>query len=53
MRLIGQGYQGEDHYGLKDVTVPSMKHAYHAKELPDEEFAKGNTRFQRWHIGKR
>ena len=50
VRLIGQGYQGEDHHGLKAVTIPSMLHTYHAKDLPDEEFARGSTRFQRWHI---
>ncbi|KAJ9138173.1 Clavaminate synthase-like protein [Pleurostoma richardsiae] len=51
VRLIGKGYQGEDHYGIKDLTVSHpLSHDWHAVELPDEEFAKGHTRFQRWHI---
>ena len=51
VRLIGKGYQGEDHFGLKDVTIThALSHDWHAIELPLEEFNKGHTRFQRWHI---
>ncbi|EMC96203.1 hypothetical protein BAUCODRAFT_70747 [Baudoinia panamericana UAMH 10762] len=50
VRLIGKGYQGEDHYGLKNLTVGGLSADFHAKELPQEEFQAGHTRFQRWHI---
>ncbi|EON96408.1 putative alpha-ketoglutarate dependent xanthine dioxygenase protein [Phaeoacremonium minimum UCRPA7] len=51
VRLIGKGYQGEDHFGLKDTTIThALSHDWHAIELPLEEFNKGHTRFQRWHI---
>ncbi|KAI8963031.1 Clavaminate synthase-like protein [Daldinia sp. FL1419] len=51
VRLIGKGFQGEDHYGIKNknITKP-LSHDWHYKELPPEEFEEGNTRFQRWHI---
>ncbi|KAI1649509.1 Clavaminate synthase-like protein [Daldinia loculata] len=51
VRLIGKGFQGEDHYGIKNknITKP-LSHDWHDKELPQDEFAKGNTRFQRWHM---
>ncbi|OTB14813.1 hypothetical protein K445DRAFT_353543 [Daldinia sp. EC12] len=51
VRLIGKGFQGEDHYGIKNknITKP-LSHDWHAKELPQEEFEEGNTRFQRWHM---
>ncbi|OTB01567.1 hypothetical protein M426DRAFT_323329 [Hypoxylon sp. CI-4A] len=51
VRLIGKGFQGEDHYGLKnkDITKP-LSHDWHAKELPEDEFNAGNVRFQRWHM---
>ncbi|KAK3070470.1 hypothetical protein LTR53_010426 [Teratosphaeriaceae sp. CCFEE 6253] len=50
VRLIGKGYQGEDHYGIKDMTVRGLSHDFHNKDLPEEHFKAGNTRFQRWHI---
>lgn len=51
VRLIGKGFQGEDHYGIKNKTVKKpLSHDFHAKELPLEEFTAGNTRFQRWHV---
>ncbi|KAF4125816.1 Taurine catabolism dioxygenase TauD, TfdA family [Geosmithia morbida] len=51
VRLIGKGYQGADHYGLLDKTVTKpLSHDWHVTELPAEEFAKGHTRFQRWHL---
>ncbi|KAF3070876.1 hypothetical protein GL218_00667 [Daldinia childiae] len=51
VRLIGKGFQGEDHYGIKNknITKP-LSHDWHEKELPQDEFEKGNTRFQRWHM---
>ncbi|KAI0850079.1 Clavaminate synthase-like protein [Daldinia vernicosa] len=51
VRLIGKGFQGEDHYGIKNknITKP-LSHDWHDKELPQDEFEKGNTRFQRWHM---
>ncbi|CAK7218031.1 hypothetical protein SBRCBS47491_003368 [Sporothrix bragantina] len=51
IRIVGKGYQGPDHYGLKDLTITKDPlHAWHSVKLPDEEFEKGHTRFQRWHI---
>ncbi|KAI1388413.1 Clavaminate synthase-like protein [Hypoxylon trugodes] len=51
VRLIGKGFQGEDHYGVKNMTITKpLSHDWHHKELPQEEFDAGNTRFQRWHI---
>ncbi|KAI1803794.1 Clavaminate synthase-like protein [Daldinia bambusicola] len=51
VRLIGKGFQGLDHYGIKNKTISKpLSHDWHEKELPLGEFEKGNTRFQRWHI---
>ncbi|KAI0010597.1 Clavaminate synthase-like protein [Xylariaceae sp. FL0662B] len=51
VRLIGKGFQGDDHYGIKNKTITKpLSHDWHAEELPQEEFEEGNTRFQRWHI---
>lgn len=51
VRLIGKGYQGADHYGIKDKTLhKALSHDFHAKPLPEAEFAAGFTRFQRWHM---
>ncbi|KAI2620142.1 Clavaminate synthase-like protein [Hypomontagnella submonticulosa] len=51
VRLIGKGFQGEDHYGIKNknITKP-LSHDWHYAELPPEEFEAGNVRFQRWHM---
>ncbi|KAI0181861.1 Clavaminate synthase-like protein [Hypoxylon sp. FL1284] len=51
VRLIGKGFQGEDHYGIKNKTITKpLSHDWHAKELPQDEFDAGNVRFQRWHM---
>ncbi|KAJ5223319.1 hypothetical protein N7468_007861 [Penicillium chermesinum] len=50
VRLIGKGYQGEDHYGLKNLNVRGLSNDFHDKPLNEDEFAQGITRFQRWHI---
>ncbi|ETS85892.1 hypothetical protein PFICI_03917 [Pestalotiopsis fici W106-1] len=51
VRLIGKGYQGADHYGIKDKTVKKpLSHDWHATKLSQDEFDSGHTRFQRWHI---
>ncbi|KAI2611401.1 Clavaminate synthase-like protein [Hypoxylon fragiforme] len=51
VRLIGKGFQGEDHYGIKNKTIAKpLSHDWHEKELPQHEFNAGNTRFQRWHM---
>ena len=52
VRLIGKGYQGEDHYGIKNLNIEKcLTHLdFHADKQADEEFERGNTRFQRWHI---
>ncbi|EXJ81620.1 hypothetical protein A1O1_07685 [Capronia coronata CBS 617.96] len=50
VRLIGKGYQGDDHYGLKNVTVKGLSNNFHADPPNEDEFQQGFTRFQRWHI---
>jgi alpha-ketoglutarate-dependent taurine dioxygenase len=51
VRVIGKGYQGEDHFGLKDATVrKEPAHLWHNDKLADDDFTAGHTRFQRWHI---
>ncbi|KAH7122045.1 hypothetical protein B0J13DRAFT_599222 [Dactylonectria estremocensis] len=51
VRLIGKGYQGADHYGIKDkIVVKPLSHDWHATKLSKEDFESGHTRFQRWHI---
>ncbi|KAK1955829.1 alpha-ketoglutarate dependent xanthine dioxygenase [Colletotrichum sublineola] len=51
VRVVGKGYQGDDHYGLLKKTIKKpLSHDWHDKDLPDDEFDSGHTRFQRWHI---
>jgi alpha-ketoglutarate-dependent taurine dioxygenase len=51
VRVIGKGYQGDDHFGLKETTIrKEPAHLWHSDKLADEDFAAGHTRFQRWHI---
>ena len=50
VRLIGKGFQGEDHFGLENLDVKGLSNNFHAKPLPEEDFRAGHTRFQRWHI---
>jgi alpha-ketoglutarate-dependent taurine dioxygenase len=52
VRLIGKGYQGADHHGIKDLTISKcLTHLdFHAEVQPPGAFEKGHTRFQRWHI---
>jgi hypothetical protein len=53
VRLIGKGYQGEDHYGIKDFTASGASNDYHKYPPSAEAFAAGNTQFQRWHSKER
>lgn len=49
--LMGKGYQGEDHWGLKNIDIPEVfADAYYSKPLPQEDYQKGVARFQSWHI---
>ncbi|GJC86327.1 putative dioxygenase C576.01c [Colletotrichum liriopes] len=51
VRVIGKGYQGENHYGILDRTIRKpLSHGWHDAKLSDDEFESGHTRFQRWHI---
>ncbi|KAI0484971.1 hypothetical protein GGR56DRAFT_53115 [Xylariaceae sp. FL0804] len=51
VRLVGKGYQGADHYGIKDKTVRKpLSHDWHETSVPAAEFEAGHTRFQRWHL---
>ena len=51
MRLVGAGYHGTDHYGLKDVHIQPLTHAdFQAAPLSAEQLAAGQTRFMGWHF---
>ncbi|KAI1613521.1 hypothetical protein EDD36DRAFT_199786 [Exophiala viscosa] len=50
VRLIGKGYQGDDHYGLKNLNISGLSNNFHAEPPNDKDFEEGITRFQRWHI---
>jgi xanthine dioxygenase len=51
VRLIGKGFQGEDHYGIKNMHISrGLSNDFHGKKLSDDDFKAGNSRFQRWHI---
>lgn len=49
--LMGKGYQGEDHFGLKEVTIEEkFADLYYSKPLPKEDLQAGVARFQSWHM---
>ena len=51
VRLIGKGFQGEDHFGIRNHTVHvGLSNDFHATPPSAEDFNEGITRFQRWHI---
>ncbi|KAL0936250.1 alpha-ketoglutarate dependent xanthine dioxygenase [Colletotrichum truncatum] len=51
VHVIGKGYQGHDHYGLKDLNLnKSFSYENHHPFLPHEELERGHTRFQGWHF---
>ncbi|KAM0322273.1 hypothetical protein ACHAQA_009562 [Verticillium albo-atrum] len=51
VRVIGKGYQGAEHYGIKDQTITKpLSHDFHDLPLSEEDFKAGHTRFQRWHV---
>lgn len=51
MTLVGNGYQGQDHYGLKNVTLKGHSHVdYHAEPLSSDEMENGYTRFVIFHF---
>ncbi|KAB8233026.1 TauD/TfdA dioxygenase family protein [Aspergillus alliaceus] len=51
VRLFGKGFQGEDHYGMKNRTITRwLNHDWHVSPPPKEAFESGITRFQRWHF---
>lgn len=51
VRLIGKGFQGTDHYGIKNHTVEhGLSNEFHAIPPCPSDFENGITRFQRWHI---
>jgi alpha-ketoglutarate-dependent taurine dioxygenase len=51
VRLIGKGYQGDNHYGIKAFTATGgASNDYHRYPPNPEAFAVGNTQFQRWHL---
>lgn len=51
IHIIGKGYQGRDHYGLKDLDIPeAFADDWYSKPLPKEDFQRGVARFQSWHM---
>ncbi|KAF3801005.1 Cytochrome P450 monooxygenase gliF [Colletotrichum gloeosporioides] len=51
VHVIGKGFLGEDHYGLKNLNITkSFSYENHYPTLPKEELEKGHTRFQGWHF---
>ncbi|GKT64114.1 alpha-ketoglutarate dependent xanthine dioxygenase [Colletotrichum tofieldiae] len=51
VHIIGKGYQGKDHYGLKDLNLDkSFSYENHHPTLPPDELENGHTRFQGWHF---
>jgi hypothetical protein len=51
VNLVGQGYQGDDHYGLKNLTVKAISQSkLHATPLSPEVIASGQTRFNSFHF---
>lgn len=51
IHLMGKGYQGDNHYGLKKVDLgEAFAGNYYSKPLSDEDFQAGITRFQSWHM---
>ncbi|EXJ84219.1 hypothetical protein A1O3_04886 [Capronia epimyces CBS 606.96] len=49
--LVGNGYQGPDHYGLREVTLDAVSHVdFHADPLPRERLGHGETRFNTFHF---
>ncbi|KAJ5806799.1 hypothetical protein N7474_010391 [Penicillium riverlandense] len=51
VRLIGKGFQGENHFGIENHTIErGLSNDFHAIPPSLEEFEQGITRFQRWHI---
>jgi hypothetical protein len=49
VRLIGKGYQGDGHYGIKGFTTFGARNDYQKYPPSPEAFAAGKTQFQRWH----
>ncbi|KAK4863983.1 hypothetical protein LT330_010193 [Penicillium expansum] len=49
--IVGQGYQGDDHYGLKGITARSTTHFNaHVEPLTTEDVENGQTRFGAFHF---
>ncbi|GKT47785.1 putative dioxygenase [Colletotrichum spaethianum] len=51
VHVVGKGYQGKDHYGLKNLNLDkSFSYENHDPTLPPDELENGHTRFQGWHF---
>ncbi|KAL4899419.1 hypothetical protein BDW74DRAFT_171576 [Aspergillus multicolor] len=51
VRLIGKGFQGEDHFGVKNHSIDrGLSNDFHAVPPSLEDFDNGITRFHRWHL---
>lgn len=48
--MIGKGFQGEDHYGIKNKNITqSFSYENHEPPLAPQEMERGFVRFQGWH----
>jgi xanthine dioxygenase len=49
--VVGHGYQGDDHYGLKGITMSAISHVdFHEQPLLPTQIAGGEARFVNWHF---
>lgn len=50
VQIVGNGYQGDDHFGLKAITLTATGHTkFHHEPLPKENLDKGESRFGYFH----
>ncbi|EKG09549.1 Taurine catabolism dioxygenase TauD/TfdA [Macrophomina phaseolina MS6] len=48
---MGKGYQGKDHWGVKELDIGEMyAFDYYATPLSEDDFEDGVSRFQAWHM---
>ncbi|KAL5343441.1 hypothetical protein BJX70DRAFT_385570 [Aspergillus crustosus] len=51
VRLIGKGFQGADHFGIKNHHIEhGLSNDFHATPPDLSDFENGITRFHRWHL---
>ncbi|KAH7026807.1 alpha-ketoglutarate dependent dioxygenase [Macrophomina phaseolina] len=51
IHVMGKGYQGKDHWGVKELDIGEMyAFDYYATPLSEDDFENGVSRFQAWHM---